>query len=198
MFSSGQVVAVREIWKNRVWKARPYLVVHDLPDQLALFLPQGAPTKIPPGPGIPRDEWTLEDGHFRHDALRLTRPGAAHSVLLFWDESGFVGWYVNFERPLTRSDIGFDYLDLELDLRVHPDRSVEVLDEDEFEEAQHLGVITNEEAESVRAEARRVIDAVERWDSPFRDGWEDWRPDPAWSVPALPAGWDVVESDPSV
>jgi len=91
-------------------KPRPYIVVHDRPDQIALDMPQGSPTKTPPGSGIPRDEWTLEDGEFRHEALRLTHPGAAHAVLLFWDAGGFVGWYVNFERPLTRSHVGFDYL----------------------------------------------------------------------------------------
>jgi hypothetical protein len=192
MFRSGDAVAVREIWQGRVWKARPYVVVHDRPDQIALYLPQGSPTKVPPGSGIPRDEWTLEDGEFRHEALRLTRPGAAHSVLLFWDGGGFVGWYVNFERPLTRSHVGFDYLDLGLDLRVRPDRSVEVLDEDEFEEAQRIGVISPEEAASVWEEAERVRAAIERWDSPFRDGWETWRPDPTWDVPALPDGWDLV------
>lgn len=192
MFRNGDAVAVREIWKGRVWKARPYIVVHDRPDQIALYLPQGSPTKTPPGSGIPRDEWTLEDGEFRHEALRLTHPGAAHSVLL-WDADGFVGWYVNFERPLTRSHVGFDYLDLELDLRVRPDRRVEVLDEDEFDEAQRLGVISPEEAASVWGEADRVRGAIARWDSPFRDGWETWRPHPAWTAaPSLPEGWDRV------
>jgi len=192
MFGSGDTVVVREIWKGRVWKARPYLVVHDGPEQLALHLPQGAPTKIPDGSGIPRDEWTLQDGRFRHDALRLTRPGAAHSVLLFWAAGAFVCWYVNFERPLTRSRVGFDYLDLELDLRVRPDRTVEVLDEDEFEEAQSLGVIGPEEAAYVRVEAKRMIASIERWEPPFCDGWEEWRPDPSWEIPSLPVGWDEV------
>jgi hypothetical protein len=27
---------------------------------------------------------------------------------------------------------------------------------------------------------------------PFPTGWEDWRPDPAWPVPELAAGWSVV------
>jgi len=192
MFRSGDPVAVREIWKGRVWKARACVVVHDRADQLALYLPQGAPTKIPTGSGIPRDEWTLEDGEFAHDALRLARPGAAHSVLLFWDSGRFVGWYVNFERPLTRSQVGFDYLDQELDLRVRPDRSVEVLDEDEFEVAQRLSVISPAEAASVRDEAERAIEAIERWEPPFCDGWETWRPDPAWAIPFLPEGWDRV------
>ena len=36
-------------------------------------------------------------------------------------------------------------------------------------------------------EANRVLD---EW--PFPTGWEDWQPDPAWSLPTLPEGWDVV------
>jgi Protein of unknown function (DUF402) len=193
-WSRGDVVAVREIWRGRVWKARPFVVVHDTPDQLALFIPAGSPTKIPPGSGIPREEWTLEDGVFRSDVLRLARPDEPHSVLLFWRDGVFSGWYVNFERPLTRSAVGFDYLDRELDLLVRPDRTTELLDEDEFEEAQRLGVIGPDEAAAVLAELERVRDLVERWESPFADGWERWRADPDWPVPGLPAGWDVVEA----
>jgi Protein of unknown function (DUF402) len=175
-----------------VWKARPWIVVADEPEQLRLFIPKGTPTKIPPGSGIPRDEWTLEDGTFLHDALRLTKPGAAHSVLLFWDDGRFEGWYVNLERPLERSPMGFDYLDRELDIHVHPDRSWELLDVDEFEEARRLGVISQDEADEIEAEARRVIDDVEAWKPPFCDGWEQWRPDPGWPIPALPAGWEAT------
>jgi hypothetical protein len=170
----------------------PWIVVHDRPEQLALFIPDGTPTKIPPKPGIPRDEWTLHDGTFGHDALRLTRPGDPHSVLLFWKDGAFNGWYVNLERPLVRSPVGFDYLDRELDIHVHPDRSWHLLDEDEFEEAQRLGVISPEEATAVRAEAERVIRLIEAWEAPFCDGWEQWRPEPAWAIPELRSAWDVV------
>jgi Protein of unknown function (DUF402) len=189
----GEVVALREIWKGRVWKARPYIVVHDRPDQLALFLPQGTPTKIPAGDsGIPRDHWTLRDGVFEHTALRLAEPGRAHSVLLFWDEGGFKCWYVNLERPLRRSAVGFDYLDQELDVVVERDRSWHFLDEDEFERAQQVGVLSPEEAAAVRAEADGVIRRIERWGPPFCDGWETWQADPGWPKPELPQGWEVV------
>jgi hypothetical protein len=175
-----------------VWKARPWIVVHDRPEQLALFMPAGTPTKIPTGSGIPRDEWTLVDGTFGHDALRLTTPGEAQSVLLFWKNGGFRGWYVNLERPLIRTPAGFDYLDRELDIHVHPDRTWHFLDEDEFEEAQRLGVISPEEATAVRAEADRALSRIEAWQPPFCDGWEEWRPPGTWRIPELPAGWDSV------
>src|SRR5262249_17524727 len=38
-----------------------------------------------------------------------------------------------------------------------------------------------------RAEGER---ALTEW--PFPTGWEEWRPDPRWKLPQLPAGWDVV------
>ena len=36
---------------------------------------------------------------------------------------------------------------------------------------------------------------IERRASPFCDGWESFRADPRWSVPELPAGWDLVEPE---
>ena len=43
------------------------------------------------------------------------------------------------------------------------------------------------DAAAVRDEAARVLAAP-----PWPTGWEDWRPDPAWPLPALLPGWDVV------
>lgn len=186
MWSSGDVVAVRELWKGRVWKARPWIVVRDDPDELALWIPAGTPTKIPDGSGIPRDERSLRDGVHTRDVLWLARRGALHSVLLYRVE-GRLEWYVNLERPLRRSRVGFDYLDRELDVVARPDGTWEWLDEDEFAEAQALGVIAPEEAALMRAEGERVLA-----DWPFPTGWEDWRPDQAWPLPELPAGWDDV------
>ncbi|MEJ7570010.1 MAG: GNAT family N-acetyltransferase [Gaiellaceae bacterium] len=186
MWSSGDIVVVRELWKGRVWKARPWIVVQDAPGELVLWIPKGTPTKIPSGSGIPRDEWELEDGVFTRAALRVARPDRLHSILRFEGETG-LEWYVNLERPLRRSRLGFDYLDRELDLLVRRDGTWEWLDEDEFEEAQALGVIAPEEAAAMREEGGRVL---AEW--PFPTSWEVWRPDPAWELPALPEGWDDV------
>ncbi|HSP74054.1 MAG TPA: hypothetical protein VLN26_16905 [Gaiellaceae bacterium] len=51
-----------------------------------------------------------------------------------------------------------------------------------------LGVFDDAAAAEVRAEGERVIAA---W--PFPTGWEDWRPDPAWTPPELPEDWHVVD-----
>jgi hypothetical protein len=106
-------------------------------------------------------------------------------VYVFWHPHWEVEhWYVNFERPLERTELGVDTFDWKLDLIVHPDGSYRWKDEDELEQAAALGLL---DADEVRAEA---ADVLAEW--PFPTGWEDWRPDPAWPAPQLPKGWDVV------
>ncbi len=47
---------------------------------------------------------------------------------------------------------------------------------------------------------RAVEGIVQRWESPFSDGWEDWRLNPSWSLPSLPleAGWDYGPAEDEV
>jgi len=187
MWSSGDVVALRELWRGRVWKARAWIIVEDHPASLVLWIPRGAQTMIPAGrAAVPGDEWRLVEGSFGLSALRVTRPGETHSILHFFARDGaFQRWYVNLETPLTRSTVGFDFTDLFLDASAAPDGSWRWLDEDELEQAVAAGVLSAADAAAARAEGERVI---RRW--PFPTGWEDFRPDPAWPVPRLPSGWD--------
>ena len=125
------------------------------------------------------------------DALVMLVPLAgAHSVWLFWDEDGAFGnWYVNLERPHVWHANGCDTRDTLLDVVCEAPRRWRWKDEDELEIAVAVGAITREDAASVRAEGDRVVAAIERWASPFADGWERWRPDPGWPAPELPADW---------
>jgi Protein of unknown function (DUF402) len=188
MWSRGDVVALREVWHGRVWKARPWIVVEDTPELLALWIPRGAHTILPTN-DLPTGAWEHRPSSFRTNALRLTRPGPPHSILLFFDDDGvFERWYVNLEGPLTRSPVGFDLDDLFLDLLVEPDGSHRWLDEDELDAALAAGLLTEDDAAAARAEGERVLSA---W--PFPTGREDFRPDPRWEPPRLPAGWNVVD-----
>jgi hypothetical protein len=115
----------------------------------------------------------------------------AHSVWLFWDDRGsFRNWYVNLERPHVWHRDGCDTRDELLDLVCDEPRRWRWKDEDELDIAVQEGVMTTERAVEVRAEGERVAGLIERWEPPFADGWERFRPDPAWPAPVLPAGWD--------
>ena len=176
----------RDVHRGRVWRAQACRIVEESPDLVALWIPKGAPFRIPVGGlRIPGEEWELEDGATKRPQLCLARPGRAHSIYLFWRGEGELEhWYVNFEQPLRRTPLGFDTFDEKLDLIVRPDGSYRWKDEDELEQAAAVGLL---DPEAVRSEAARVL---QEW--PFPTGWEAWRPDPTWPVPQLPEGWDRV------
>jgi hypothetical protein len=180
----------RDVHRGRVWRAQACRVVEDSDEAIVLWMPPGSPAMLPVDEHgrrirIPRDTWELEPAAASNDAICVARPGQRYSIYPHWRDGAFAYWYVNFEQPLRRSPVGFDTFDEKLDLIVQPDGSYIWKDEDELEQAAAVGLLDPDE---VRAEAAQVLEA---W--PFPTGWEDWRPDPSWPVPQLPAGWDRVE-----
>jgi len=188
---------MREMWGPRVWAARPMTVVRDDDDLIAVYMAIGTPWKRPVAPDgailrMPWRDWTLADDVWvRRSFLHLVRPGDAHaSMVAFDDEAAFAGWYINLQEPLRRTRVGFDYMDQMLDIEVDQDLSWRLKDEAELQEEVDRGLISPYEADVVRREAGRVIEQIERRASPFADGWERWRPDPAWPVPGFLPTWD--------
>ena len=124
----------------------------------------------------------------RTHVLWLARGGELHMLGLFWGEDWELhGWYVNLQSPLVVRGDRFDTTDWALDVWVEPDGSWRWKDEDDFAEAQQLGILDAAAAAEVRAEGERVI--AER---PWPTGWEDWRPPPEWGPLELPEDWHVV------
>ncbi len=188
MWSRGDVVCLRQTWLGRVWQAHAWYFVEQDDAQLVLFAPVGAEARLP-GVPIPQDDWTLRRSAFKTNILRLFPSGAGYSTLLEWDADwAFIEWYVNFERPQQPSPAGFDYFDVALDLVCYPDGRWELLDEDELGDGLRRRADGGGRLQTARADAERIVAA---W--PFPTGWEDWRPDPGWEPPSLPAGWDKVD-----
>lgn len=176
------------------------VVVRDDTDLIALHLPIGTVYARRTGKrGGPRGRQLIEwDGGYAertwtgNRTLILYRPGQAHTVQLFWDETDRLSaWYVNPEAPWRRTPTGFDTYEHILDIAIAPDRSVwELKDEDELEWAVARGDFTGAEAATIRAEAERAARQVLSAEPPWTADWESWRPDPAWRIPTLPPGWD--------
>ncbi|MFP8883720.1 cytidylyl-2-hydroxypropylphosphonate hydrolase [Streptomyces mangrovi] len=182
---------------------RPVTVVRDTPELLAVWMAPGTACVKPElADGTPvhreplvtrytKPRRTVRSRWFGTGVLKLARAGEPWSVWLFWDRGWrFRNWYVNLEEPLHRWAGGVDSEDHFLDITVHPDRTWQWRDEDEFEQAQRAGLMDAAQAGRVRAAGRRAVEVVRDWGSPFRDGWEDWRPDPGWRIPPLPGDWD--------
>jgi hypothetical protein len=123
--------------------------------------------------------------HACYDQVRVVPTGRSWSAwALFVEGSGqFTGWYVNLERPHVR-DAGAVYTsDHVLDLWIEPDHTMVRKDEDELVHAVVQGVFDDATAAAIEADCVEVEAVVAAWGAPFCDGWEMFRPDPAWPVP---------------
>ena len=202
-FQPGQTIVLREIWQKQVRSAQPQIVVQDEPDLLALYVPVGTWWKIPVALDGGRAGassrfkagWMLKDVEWRGlNRLMMTIPGADYSVEIFRNavDGSLRGWYINLEDPLRRTALGFDWLDQMLDIIISPDLSTwQWKDEVEFEAAVRFGVLSPARANTLRNEGEKAIAWLQSGNSPF-NGWEKWHPDPSWTVPVLPKGWDII------
>jgi hypothetical protein len=193
----GATAVVRYITthEGRPGTTWPCRVICDRDDLVALFMPRGATYRnwVPHWSAPDRE---LGDARAPGDVLRLMFPGRWHSVWVFQQPQDdgtrhFLGYYVNFEEPFRRTTIGFDTNDHSLDIVVAPDLTWSWKDREDFESRVRQGIYAEEFAAEVRAEAARVIAAIEARASPFADGWDRWTPDPAWEPPILPTTWDT-------
>lgn len=96
------------------------------------------------------------------------------------------------EEPYRRSSIGVDTNDHALDVVVAPDLTWTWKDAEELQGRVESGVYFAEFVERVRAEGEQAIADLEARRPPFSGEWVEWRPDPAWGLPALPEGWDTA------
>ena len=175
----GEIVEVRSVYGGRVRWAFPHRVIADDGETVVLYLAPGARGawmgRDPDGRYLER--WVRADPPHphvwrMHHVLSLTRRGDAHSLWHLWDEQwNFVCWYVQLQSPIAERDGVVETMDHALDVFVSPDGSWQWKDEDDFAEAQALGVFTPAEAAAVRAEGERAIAA-----KPWPTGWEQWRP----------------------
>ena len=202
-WKAGQTIVVEEIWNQKLWSARPVIVVDDDPDRLVLWSPKGTLRKVPITPlsrtaaptrgerlmtCLAREDWILVERTWDVSTLWLMEPGAMHATWVSFLETGEQwGWYINLQEPFARTPYGVSTMDLMLDVLISPDCSQWTWkDEDEFQAMIDWGLIDRAKADAVRDEALHVIARAERRSKPFDEPWSDWTPEPSWGIPVLP------------
>ncbi|HVM72343.1 MAG TPA: DUF402 domain-containing protein, partial [Anaerolineales bacterium] len=190
---------MRGVWHHKLWYACPVIIFQDSPEMIALYWRAGTPNIVPNRRPTPHD-LLIDNIHLipHHwtdtDVLMLVKPGEAHSVNLMWEagHGRLQCWYVDMLEPLRRTNSGFETMDFLLDVVISGDKSSwHWKDEDEFDEAVALGVFSPDEANAIRKEGETVIKLIQSGQSPFYDGWEDWRPPANWVIPLFPENWDI-------
>ncbi|WP_370192616.1 DUF402 domain-containing protein [Streptacidiphilus sp. MAP5-52] len=201
----------RDVFRGRVWSATALRVVEDTDQALVTACWPGAEAMASRTyvqsratgddtvrkqaiPDLVAGTWELVRWNWQQTVLLMWKPpGAWYSVNAFFDaeEHRLLRWYVNFERPMLRTPVGFDTFDLLLDLVVAPNLSSwEWKDTDEFELGCRLGVVDAEDRRQVDAAAADVLELIEQRTGPFAadSGWGTWRSDPSWPATVLPTG----------
>ena len=161
----------QEVWAGRLWAARPLIVVEDIVERSLLWIPCGTRRKVPATPphrddpldihsrtiqNLLHEDWLMGDDVWDVSSLWILRPGEWHSTWISWLPDGsHLGWYINLQQSLRRTPIGFEAMDLMLDVVVEPDLSWRWKDREEFDEIVQRGLFDDTLAERVMAEAPR-------------------------------------------
>lgn len=206
MWKPGEVVTWRGIRNHCVWHVQPTIVVKDTPEELVLTLLPGtecmAEETYPLGKqnskrwwDFKANDWKLAPYNWRKNRLLLIfEPEKCYSTILFWDHARdeFLCYYINFQVPFQRGHNSADTLDLELDLIVNPDFSLEWKDEAEYQFAVTHEPTLAQWVAPIEAAQSGILEKIETRAYPFDGSWLDWRPDPSWSPPRLPENWDKI------
>lgn len=207
----GTQILQQDLWGSRLVTSRPVTVVKDVSEYLALYTHPNAPYRS----GVIKGRYSMpvslridvymemlnsgseqleECVSGNHHVLTLTPPDSWHSIWLFWTTDWRLErWYVNLQAPIYRMSRYILVRDYALDIAVEPDMSWSWKDVDEFEELIVREFFTERQISSIRAEADRMVQAIENKGSPFSDGWENWRPDTNWPVPEVPDDWHIFD-----
>lgn len=210
MWKSGDVVAFRGIYNNRVSYVQSAVVVQDQPEEIALVVLPGAECFAPAnymsgkhGASGQWDrwgeyesgDWTMEGYQWRTNRLLfLLYPEKYYSSVYFWRDATneFLCYYINFQLPFRRSEIGFDTFDLELDIIVEPTYEWQWKDMEEYQSGIERGIILDIWVEEIDKAKPEIFDKLEKREYPFDGSWLDWKPDPSWEPPKLPENWDKI------
>jgi hypothetical protein len=185
-FQKGDRVVIREVLNGQVWTVRPVTILEDSDTQVVSWLAPGTLIDYPVGVEHGEKclsmwlsgEWDLFSKEFTPPGmLRVAPSGAPFEVLApLVPGDGVAWWYVNFQRPLQRTPLGFDTMDEILDLVVSADCSEwERKDADELELAVAMGYLSRLDAQRIDGACRFVESCLGRGDVPWDRSWSSWR-----------------------
>ena len=211
MWKSGDHVALRGVYNKRVWYIQSALVVQDGPEEVALAILPGAECTAPEGyingkhgpnrqwdrwEDYVTDNWKMQSYIWHTNRLLiLLQPEKYYATVYFWqaNENRFLCYYINFQLPFQRTKIGFDTLDLELDIIIEPTFEWQWKDMDDYQSGIVHGVILSKWMQGIEEAQKEIFEKLEKHHYPFDGTWLNWMPDPDWSPPKLPENWDKME-----
>jgi len=192
-FSIGSVIVAREDWRGYLHSAVPRLLVSHEGRALVDWSPAGtvgvyASSRQYSGrEHLARSErklltletcqWLYTSAAFTMGSLNFVDDQHWSSTTLGWSEAGnFLGWYVNVQRPIVRTEIGYDSMDLVVDVVVAPSYEWHCKDEADFETAIGRGIFDEEQRSVIAPRSRARLPTHRATRRALRPGVDDVAP----------------------
>ncbi|MDO9300193.1 MAG: DUF402 domain-containing protein [Anaerolineales bacterium] len=208
LWNEGDNVLLRGVYDNRPIYVQSLRVVKDTPEETALLVLPGAECVAPSGYIHHGHDWNLVrwqetlgnslqlEKYLWHTNrfLILLEPEKFYSTIYIWEAASdkFVCYYINFQLPFRRTPLGFDTLDLDLDIVIEASLKWQWKDKHEYQDGIRTGGIKPEWVKEIERAQNEVFARIEKQTYPLDASWMNWQPDPAWSTPYLPENWDEI------
>ena len=207
LWKEGDAVVLRGVYEGRPTYAQSMRVIRDTPDETALLIWPGAECAVPKGyihhphDASKWDRWaeTLTNSldlqpytWHTNRFLVLLEPEKFYATIYIWEAepNQFSCYYINFQLPFRRTPIGFDTLDLDLDIVIEPDFQWKWKDAGEYEHGIRSGGIKTEWVNEIEQAKKEVFARINKREYPLNSYWLNWQPDASWQTPQLPQNWE--------
>lgn len=198
----GDQIVIREVSKKKVWTVRPVTVIKDSKEMIVFYMCPGTVIKHPRelySEEVPHhliaNEWRLIDKTwFGGGALYVSIPNEPYMIIGFRNDENteFTRWYINIQDPLTRNQLGFDYLDMELDVEVDKELLLwKWKDMDKLNDLVEKDIIAKTKANHLIEVGEDIAKRVVSKKS-IIENWRNWNPEVSYPVPIIPTGWDNI------
>lgn len=210
LWNEGDQVLLRGVYDNHPTYVQSVYVVKDALKETALLVVPGAECMVPNGyihhahDSSKWDRWqetmsnTIQLEKFiwhTNRFLILLEAEKFYSTIYIWNaiSDKFVCYYINFQLPYRRTRLGFDTLDLDLDIVIKASHEWQWKDVNEYQRGIGVGGIKSDWVKNIERAQSEVFTRIENRAYPLNAHWMNWRPDPSWSTPRLPKNWDVMD-----
>jgi protein associated with RNAse G/E len=210
LWNEGDNVLLRGMYDSRPVYVQSLRVVKDTPEETALLIWPGAECVAPSGYIYHGHEWNLvrwqetlnntlqleKYSWHTNRFLILLEPEKFYSTIYIWEAASdkFVCYYINFQLPFRRTSLGFDTLDLDLDIVIESSLNWQWKDKHEYQDGISAGGIKPEWIRQIELAQNEVFARIEKQAYPLDASWLNWRPDSTWSTPYLPENWREVNN----
>jgi hypothetical protein len=205
-FQPGDHALHQGVYEGRVWYAQSVVIVKDTAEETAYAVYPGAECVAPRGYIHGRqtwnrwldyqtNHWDMQTYHWHTNCfLVLLYPEKYYSINLMWNyaEKRFLCYYINFQLPFQRTALGFQSLDLEIDLVINTDYGWHWKDEKDYEEGIKLNIIRPEWVDNIEIAKQEIFEKLEKIQYPLNEYWLGWEPNPEWVLPTLPINWAEI------